>query len=437
MDEELKKLQEAFEEKIKQAASKVEIESLKADFKSQIEGLKLGISAEELKSAKDEFDEKLKAQWQEVERKINEGKKSDVPLTFGEKLKAEFEKAGFIEGEEVKFDINDTASKIRVKAAAFDMNTAGTTGSVDAGYQTNYGMQIQKLQSSSEINLLDVFPAMPLAPIERYMAKVVEYDETDGSAQKAETTAAGDSSFKLKTEDFKIFQFGVKFRVHRNMLRQWAGLQQRIQSIGMERLKNKIALFLLDKAAAGDGTTIPYGILSTGKYTAYDSTLRASEVKGATIVDVCKNAVLQSQLMGTDNEMGYKTIDTVLLNPVDIAEIESLKDNNDNSIRLAGLVVDASGKLSYIYGLRVIAKKYVGANTAVFMNTTTSPAVEIGTKQNLELIIGYDKSEDLSNGIVTIQLESEYAFGLGDPESIIYCASISQAATDLTLTING
>lgn len=434
MEEELKNLQTAVEEKLKKAATKEDVEKVKAEISEQIKGIAVGASKEELETIKSEFDAKLKAQWDETEAKLAEGIKSEKPLTFGEQLKSEFEKAGFIENEEVKFDINDTASKIRVKAA-FDMNTGGTIASVATGYQTNYGMMVQKLQSSSEVNLLDVLPAMPLAPIERYMAKVVEYDETDGSAQKAETTAAGDSSFKLKTEDFKIFQFGVKFRVHRNMLRQWSGLQQRIQSIGMERLKNKIALFLLDKAAAGDGTTIPLGILSTGKYTAYDTALRAQEVKGATIVDVVKNAVLQSQLLGTENEMGNKTIDTVLLNPVDIANIESLKDQNDNSIRLAGLVVDASGKLSYIYGLRVIAKKYITANTAVFMNTTTSPAVEIGTKQNMELIIGYDKSEDLSKGIVTIQLESEYAFGLGDPESTIYCSSISDAATALTSLI--
>lgn len=434
MEEELKNLQTAVEEKLKKAATKEDVEKVKAEISEQIKGIAVGASKEELETIKSEFDAKLKAQWDETEIKLSEGVKSEKQLTFGEQLKSEFEKAGFIENEGVKFDINDTASKIRVKAA-FDMNTGGTIASVATGYQTNYGMMVQKLQSSSEVNILDVLPSMPLAPIERYMAKVVEYDETDGSGQKAETTAAGDSSFKLKTEDFKIFQFGVKFRVHRNMLRQWSGLQQRIQSIGMERLKNKIALFLLDKAAAGDGTTIPFGILSTGKYTAYDTVLRAQEVKGATIVDVVKNAVLQSQLLGTENEMGNKTIDTVLLNPVDIANIESLKDQNDNSIRLAGLVVDASGKLSYIYGLRVIAKKYVTANTAVFMNTTTSPAVEIGTKQNMELIIGYDKSEDLSKGIVTIQLESEYAFGLGDPESTIYCSSISDAATALTSLI--
>ena len=175
--------------------------------------------------------------------------------------------------------------------------------------------------------------------------------------------------------------------------------------------------------------------MSATRYTAYDTTLRAGEVKGANIVDVIKNAVLQAELIGTADEVSDKVIDTIVLNPVDVANIESLKDQSDNSVRLAGLIVDASGKLSYIYGLRVISKKYVTANTAIFLNTTTAPAVEIGNKQNMELIIGYDKSDDLSNGIVTIQLESEYAFGLGSVESIIYCSSISDAATELTSLI--
>jgi hypothetical protein len=432
MDEELKALQTTVEEKLKKAVSKDELESLKAEFKTNMESLKLGVSDDELKAAKNEFDEKLKAQWSEVEKKIGEGKKNDEPVDH---LKAAFIDAGVMEGEEVKFDIKDTANKVRIKAV--DMNTTNTIASVATGMQTNYGMMTQKLESSSEVNLLDVLPSMPLAPIERYMAKVVEYSETDGTGQKAETTAAGDSSFLVKTEDFKIFQFGVKFRVHRNMLRQWVGLQQRIMTVGMERLRNKIATFLIDKAAAGDGTTIPYGLLSTGKYTAYDLTLRASEVAAANIIDVIKNAVLQSQLMGTTNEMGNKVVDTVLLNPVDVANIESLKDLQNNSVKLAGLVVDASGKLAYIYGLRVIAKKYVTANTAIFINTGMTPSVEIGTKQNLEVIIGYDKTEDLSKGIVTIQLESEYAFGLGDPETVIYCSDITAAATALSVNING
>jgi len=316
--------------------------------------------------------------------------------------------------------------KVRVKAA-FDMNTAGTTASVATGLQTNYNMMKQELLMSVDVEMLDLFPHMPLAQIERYMAKVIEYEETDGSGQKAETAAAGDSSYKLKTEDFKVFDYGVKFCVHRNMLRTWAGLQTRIQSIGMDRLKSKISSFVIDASAAGDGSTVPYGMLSTAKYTAYDTTLRAGEVKAANIVNVIKNAVLQA-------EIAKKPINAVLLNQIDVATIEDLKDGNDNSVRLAGLVVDATGKLSYIYGLRVFKTSKVTANTAIFINTNES--IEFGDKFNMETLIGYDKTEDFSKGIVTIQLETELAIGLGDVLTIIYCSDLATAAATLSAPSN-
>jgi hypothetical protein len=440
MDEELKLLKEAIEQKLKGAVSKEDIETLKAEFKIQIEGIKTGISDEELKAAKSEFDEKLKAQWTEVE-KMSKKNEDEKPLSFGDRIKAAFVSAGIIKSTTENgrtFDAvelpKDVNQKVTIKAA-FDMNTAGTTTSVATGLQTNYGMQMEKIPASNEVNLLDVFPHMPLAPIERYMAKVVEYEETDGAAIKTETTSAGDSSFKLKTEDYKVFDYAVKFRVHRNLIRTWVGLQQRIQTIGMDRLMNKIGRFVIDKLAAGDGSATPYGMLSTGKYTAYDLTLRAGEVQKANIVDVIKNGVLQEQLIGTATEVSTKSVDAILLNPVDIAELESLKDANDNSIRLSGLVVDATGKLSYIYGLRVISKKYIATNTFILFNQTNNPSVEIGDKFDLQVIIGYDKSEDLSKGILTIQLETEMGIGLGDPETIIYCSDIADAASKLTTMV--
>ena len=431
MEEQLKALQTAFEEKIKQAASKDELDKIKSDMKADADKLKAELKEEQkaefdeqLKAQKTDLEEKLKAQWEAVEKKIKEKEKMEK-LSFGDKLKAAFAAQNLISEDEngqelFKMDINSD-QKIRVKAA-FDMNTAGTTASVATGLQTNYGMMRQELLMSGDVEMQDVFQHMTLAQIERYMAKVVEYEETDGSAIKLETAAAGDSSFKLKTEDYKVFDYGVKFRVHRNMLRTWAGLQARIQSIGMDRLKSKISTFVIDASAAGDGTTTPYGLLSTGKYTAYDTTLRSGEVKAANIVDVIKIAVLQS-------DIAKKPINAVMLNHVDIAEIESLKDANDNSVRLSGLVVDATGKLAYIYGLRVIKTSKVTANTAIFINSNES--LEFGDKFNLETLIGYDKTEDFSKGIVTIQLETELAFGLGDPLSIIYVSDIATAAATL------
>lgn len=426
-EEQIKALQEAFEAKIKEAASKEEIAKMAKEFAEKFEAIKVGATEEQIKAIQDDYNEKLKAQWIEVEKQLKANQKVEK-LSWGDKLKAAFVSKGLIEvdaegNELLKFNLEDTNKKEHVKVA-FDMNTAGTTASVATGYQTNYGMMRQELLMSPDIEMLDIFPHMPLAAIERYMAKVIEYEETDGSGQKSETTVAGDSSFKLKTEDFKVFDYAVKFRVHKNMLRTWTYLQGRIQAIGMDRLKAKISRFVIDASAAGNGSTVPYGMLSTAKFTAYDLTLRAGEVKAANIVNVIKNAVLQS-------EIAQKPVNAIFLNPVDIATIEDLKDANDNSVRLAGLVVGATGKLEYIYGLRVLRNSKVTSNTAILVNT--NEAVEFGDKFNLETIIGYDQTTDFSKGIVTIQLETELAIGLGDPLTIIYISDITAAAAALSV----
>jgi HK97 family phage major capsid protein len=428
MEEQIKALQATIEDKLKNAASKAELETIKSEMKAEIEKITVGVSVDELKAAQNDFNEKLKAQWVEVEARLKSAEPAPRPLSFGEKLKQAFKDAGMIESsvdefgrtvESVKFDRKDGYARVK---AAFDMNTAGTTASVDKGYQTNYGMVKEELPLSTDMHLIDVFPHMPLAPIERHFAKLVEYEETDGTGLKTETTAAGDSSFKIKTVDFKVFDYGVKFRVHRNLLRTWVGLQNRIQTIGMDRLKSKFSTFIL--GSAGDNSATPYGILNAGYYTAYDTTLRANEVKKANIVDVIANAILQA-------DIAEKSVNAIMLNPVDVAELKSLKDANDNRISQAGLVVDERGNLSYIHGLQIIKTKKITANTAILVNTVES--VEIGDKFNMEVLIGYDKTEDFSKGILTIQIESEFAIGIGDPLTIIYISDITTAASNLSI----
>lgn len=421
MEEQIKALQAAFEEKLKEAASKQEIEMISKELSEKIAAIKMEASPEQIKSIQDDYNEKLKAQWIEVEKKLKATEKT-VKLSPMDKMKASFVAQGLIEVDEngvemLKMDLT-SEQKIRVKAA-FDMNTAGTTASVDTGLQSNYGMMMQFLLMSPNIEMLDIFPHMPLAAIETHMGKVIEYEETDGANLKTETTSAGDSSFKLKTELFQSFDYAVKFRVHKKMLRTWAYLQGRIQSIGMDRLRAKISRFVIDKLAAGDGTTVPFGMLSTAKYTAYNTALRAGTVKAANIVNVVKNAVLQSKI-------AQKPVNAILLNAIDIASIVDLKDGNDNSVKLAGLVVGATGSLDYIYGLRVLENSEITENTAIIVKS--DEAIEFGDKFNLETVIGYDKSDDMSKGIVTIQLETSLAIGLGDPLSIIYVSDIASAA---------
>ena len=430
MEEELKALQTTIDEKLKQAASKQDIETIKSAFDEKIAAIQTGVTDEQLKAAQSAFDDKLKAQWETVEARLK-SQEPAKPMTFGEQLKQAFVTAGMIEEstdelgrkvESLKFSRSSQGYE-RVKAA-FDMNTAGTTASVDKGYQTNYTMLKEELPLSTDVHLVDVFPHTPLAPIERHFAKLVEYDETDGSAQKLETSAAGDSSFKIKTVDFKVFGYGVKFRVHRNILRNWVGIQQRITTIGMDRLKSKITTFIL--GTAGDNSATPYGIGNAGFFTAYDLTLRALEVQKANIVDVIGNAILQV-------DISEKSVDTIMLNPVDIAALKSLKDGNDNKINQAGLIVNDRGELAFIHGLRIVKTKKVLANTAWLVKANES--VEIGDKFNMEVLIGYDKTEDFSKGVVTIQIESEMAIGIGDPKTIIYISDITAAAEALTVVV--
>jgi len=175
--------------------------------------------------------------------------------------------------------------------------------------------------------------------------------------------------------------------------------------------------------SGGDNTDTPYGLADTGKFTAYNTALRQGAVQKANIVDVIKNAILQA-------EIAEKSVNTVMLNPVDIAIIEALKDADNNIIRQAGLVVDATGRLSYIYGLRVVRTKKVTANTAWLVNSAES--VQFGDKYNFRVRMGYDKDSDFSKNIVTIQPEVSMAIGLGDPLQIIYISSITAAETALS-----
>ena len=426
--EELKALQDALEAKIKSAASKQELESIKAEMVTMQESIKSmnpSVTAEQLKEAREDFDTKLKAQWDEVlKMKTNDPK----ILTLADSLKSAFVEAGLIETtnvegqmvESVKWD-KSRKNEISIKSA-FDMTTAGTTVGVSTGYQTAFTMIPQELPLSTDMHMFDVYGHTPLSPIERYFGVVIESEETDGSGLKPETSAAGDSSYKLSTTDYKVFDFGVKFRVHDNMLQTWIGLLNRIQTIGLDRLKSKISTFVL--GSGGDNAATPYGLADAGKFTAYNTALRAGEVKAANIVDVIKNAVLQV-------ELAEKSVNAIKLNPIDIAELESLKDADDNSIMLAGLVIDATGRLSYIYGLRVIRTKKVTANTAWLVNTNES--VQFGDKYNFRIRIGYDKDSDFSKNIVTIQPEVSLAIGLGDPLQIIYISDIAAAAVALTV----
>ena len=70
MEEQLKALQAAVEDKLKSAVKSEDLAALKAEIRKSMDELKMGVSEDALKAAQDDFNEKLKAQWKEVEKRL-------------------------------------------------------------------------------------------------------------------------------------------------------------------------------------------------------------------------------------------------------------------------------------------------------------------------------------------------------------------------------
>lgn len=429
---ETKEILEALDEKLKGVATKAEIDAIRNEFKTQIENIEKGITAEELETVKSAIEAKLVKQWEEVAKLTTKENKSVVKRSFRDAVKETIINSENVEkytdgagNERYRIKgLNSPKAEVEFKVAV-DMNTAnavrpGGLPGMSIGSLTDYGMTPQQLPLTMDTHFIGAFASQTTT--EKYFGVIIEGTETDGSDVKAETSVAGDSSYLFSTKEFKVFDFAVKFRVHQNTLDDIDNVMSRIETIGVDRLMSKIDYYVL--GSAGDNSATPYGILNAGYFTAYDTTLRAGEVVTANIVNVIKNGVLQARKLN-------RAVDTVLLNSSDAAEIEDLKDANSNTVALAGIRLDATGKLAYIYGLRVLINDKVTTNTFVLCNYAES--IQFGIREDMGVRMGYDQTTDFSKKIVTIQIEARLAIGIGHAETIIYCSDIAAAATALSV----
>lgn len=427
-------------DRMKSAATKDELESIKAAAKEEtkqlIESVKASITTE-LQAKIDEQTDRLKAQGEAIELLKQNGLPEAKPATLKESLKQAIIDSGFVEKYTSEF-----GERYRIKGAnmknfgvevefgnksAVDMNTAnavrpGASPGVNIGFLTNYGMQPVELASSMNQHFIGAgFPVEPI--MEKYYGVLMEVTETDGAAVKAETAVAGDSSYLWKTIEYKVFDFSCKFRVHQNTLDDIDRVVTRITTIGIDRLLSVIDTNTL--GGSGDNSATPLGITTSGYFTAYDTALRAGLVVKPNIVDVVKNMVLQAN--NADQE-----VDSLIINRTDVAEIENLKDENANTVNLAGIRLDEKGKLAYIYGLKVIINNKQTARKLHVLKLSES--LQYGDRQLTKLRMGYDQTTDFSKNIVTLQLDARAAIGIGNPASIIYCSDVDAAITALTLT---
>lgn len=365
----------------------------------------------------------LKKQGEDISLMKSKSSNIQKSITFADQLKSAFEQAGLI--EPYQNDLGSQAFKLKgcdnqtgkfQLKAAIDMTTTlalapGSSPGTNIGYLTNYGMNRVQLSLSRDLHFMDVFPVQTIS--QKYFGVVIEHTFFDGADIKAEGSTAGESSFKLKTIEYKVMDIPARFRVAKNNLEDIPFLMDTIARKGSDALQSKIDEYTL--YASGDNSSTPYGLRTSGYFTAFDPSTWTGKVESANLVDVIIKQKLQA-------ELADKFVNAVILYPSAIDEIETLKDANRNYLQSRGIVFDNDGNLLKIKGLTVIKnKKLVNADTSIYESIVLNgfDSLTYGVRDNMNIEIGWD-GNDFSQRMVTVMLTGRVAFGIGDPETIIY-----------------
>jgi len=439
-------------EKIEKQTSE-QIGAIKSEFKELVE------KSHDGSITKEELDERLNAiskKTEEFESAVNDKLSKDLqktvdeltqkfeleigalkeegfnqkPQSFRDRLAKAFEESGYIEekdttnGKTKAFTyFNDKEAKsappMEIKSAV-DMTTANIySTNVEAGspFYTSYELAPVQIPLNNDMRAMQVFPVSNITT--KYMGIIVENTYVDGSATTAEDTAAGKSSVLFETVEFKVFKINTYFHVPEENLDDVDFLLDELGRLAPDKIMTKLDSKIL--SASGDGSTDIKGLFVSGNYTAFASaTTYADSQEGADIIDVIRKMKLQA-------EVANYNVNVVGLNPVEIDRIEGLKDLNENSKYNRIVKYDNMGNLVSVAGLRVMKNKQITANTCFVADVRYQ---KIGIRKDITMQIGLD-SDDLTTGMRTIVFGMRAAYGGKDSGSVIYCADVDTAVSDI------
>jgi len=260
---------------------------------------------------------------------------------------------------------------------------------------------------------------MPSKDIDRpKMSILVVGTYVDGSGTKAEGVASSKSSFLLTTVEFPSFVIGTHFKFSDETLEDIEEVVSEVSITGPDKLLDEVDDQIL--GTAGDDSTAIAGLLTANKMTAFAATWDGT-IPSAKIVDLIEKMKLQC--------LGNKyRPDTIVMNPTDLSNMGSEKDQLDNSITDRRVVYSTIGEPTYICGLEVKRSTSITANTMVVLDKTK---LQIGDRRAMTLEFGYD-ADDFTVGKKTARLSVRLAFGVRDKAAVIYSADIDGDITEIT-----
>lgn len=252
-----------------------------------------------------------------------------------------------------------------------------------------------------------------------YMSLLVVFTYFDGTATKVEGAAAGQSSFKFKTVEFKAFFISTYFTLSDETLDDLNEALDEISIVAPDKIMDAIDSKIL--SSTGDDVSDIKGILAASKSTAFVvPASMAGTIANANIVDLVAAMKLQCE----NNK--YRP-NVVMLNNGEVTALAAQKNNFADSKVDRRVQFDAIGNPVAIAGLRIVQNAVLAANTCLVYDNMQP---WIGRRRDMSMTLGYNGT-DLTEGQKTLVINIRIAFGVRDKAGVIYSSDNATAITTL------
>lgn len=415
--EELKSNLEGIESKVNNlegaAVKASDIEALR----TQIAGIKTGMTAEELKN--DPTIKKLDDTINDLNGKIEAmSKKGGAPtMELKDAIKEVLEK------EEVKsiFTSNKAAGMQTFELKAATSDVTGTIAVTDMKNDINF----------PRLRALSFLPLLPQGMVGTDKNRIgwIEGTYTSNVGYVGEATAVTTADAMTAVEKTRAMaKASAKIKVTKEMTTDYSYIASKLQN----KMLTKGLLFLDKELWSGDGNDSTaanhiYGL--KGHATAFSATKSglALLVEKPTVVDVVEAARLQCAVIDAANltDAGGYTPNVLFINPVTMSKIRLAKGTDGNY--LVNRLADGTLTLN---GLTIIESNAVGVNELMVMDSSVA---EVYFKQNPEIQIGQEAT-DLTQDQYTIVmfLRAQLVIEGPDKLGLVLVSDISAAITALT-----
>ena len=395
------------------AVKAADIEALK----SQIAGIKTGMTAEELKN--DPTIKKLDDTINDLNGKIEAmSKKGGAPtMELKDAIKEVLEK------EEVKsiFTSNKAAGMQTFELKAATSDVTGTIAVTDMKKDINF----------SRLRALSFLPTLPQGMVGTDKNRIgwIEGTYTSNVGYVGEATAQTTADAMTAVEKTRAMaKASAKIKVTKEMTTDYSYIASKLQN----KMLTKGLLFLDKELWSGDGNDSTaanhiYGLKGHATaFTAAKSGL-ALLVEKPTVVDVVEAARLQCAVIDAANltDAGGYTPNVLFINPVTMSKIRLAKGTDGNY--LVNRLADGTLTLN---GLTIIESNAVGVNELMVMDSSVA---EVYFKQNPEIQIGQEAT-DLTQDQYTIVmfLRAQLVIEGPDKLGLVLVSDIAAAITALT-----